>query len=242
MIRVTTKRRARVTRREALEWFVTALDLGPGRRVCELAAGTGKFTRLLATVAPDLYAVEPVAGMRATFRGFFPAVPLLAATAEAMPFRDSSLDVVIAAQAWHWFDHERAGAEMERIVRPDGGVGLVWNARDRGVPWVDAIWGIMDRVEKRAPWRDHENWRESASGLPGFGPMRTAEFRHVQTLTPSQVEQRIASVSHVAVLPASERSAVLAEVRGVLEHDDATRGRDLVELPYRVDCIAYRRS
>ena len=101
----------------------------------------------------------------------------------------------------------------------------------------------MDRVEKRAPWRDHENWRESAAVLPGFGPMRTAEFRHVQTLTPAQVEQRIASVSHVAVLPASERAAVLAEVRArAREHDDATRGRDLVELPYRVDCIAYRRS
>ena len=37
-----------------------------------------------------------------------------------------------------------------------GGVGLIWNARDRGVPWVDAIWAIMDRVEKRAPWRDHD--------------------------------------------------------------------------------------
>jgi ubiquinone/menaquinone biosynthesis C-methylase UbiE len=228
--------------RAAIEWFARELELGPGRRVCELAAGTGKFTRLLATVAPELCAVEPVAGMRATFRGIFPAIPLVAATAEAMPFRGSSIDVVIAAQAWHWFDHERAGAEMQRIVRPDGGVGLVWNARDRGVPWVDAIWGIMDRVEKRAPWRDHENWRESASVLPGFAPMRTAEFRHVQTLTPAQVEQRIASVSHVAVLPAPERTAVLEEVRAVLADDEATRGRDLVELPYRVDCIAYRRS
>jgi SAM-dependent methyltransferase len=228
--------------RAAIDWFVTALDLGPSRQVCELAAGTGKFTRLLATVAPRLFAVEPVAGMRATFRGFFPEVPLLAAAAEAMPFRDASLDVVIAAQAWHWFDHERAGAEMQRIVRTGGGLGLIWNARDRGVSWVDAIWGIMDRVEKRAPWRDHENWRESAAVVPGFGPMVTAEFRHVQTLTPAQVEQRIASVSHVAVLPVAERTAVLAEVRAVLEHDDATRGRDLVELPYRVDCIAYRRS
>jgi SAM-dependent methyltransferase len=228
--------------RAALDWFVTELDLGPGRRVCELAAGTGKFTRLLETVAPDLWAVEPVAGMRATFRALFPTRPVLAATAEAMPFRNESIDVVFAAQAWHWFDHERAGAEMARIVRSGGGVGLIWNARDRGVAWVDAIWGIMDRVEKRAPWRDHENWRESAAVLPGFGPMRTAEFRHVQTLTPAQVEQRIASVSHVAVLPPPERAAVLAEVGAVLASDEATRGRDLVELPYRVDCIAYRRS
>ena len=65
------------------------------------------------------------------------------------------------------------------------------------------------------------------------------EFRHVQALSHEQVVQRIASVSHVAVLPDPERATVLDEVRAVLDHDDATRGRETVELPYRVDCIAY---
>ena len=60
--------------------------------------------------------------------------------------------------------------------------------------------------------------------------------------TTSGCSQRIASVSHVAVLPPAERADVLAEVRAVLADDDATRGREHVELPYRVDCIAYRRS
>jgi SAM-dependent methyltransferase len=224
---------------EALAWFTAELDLSPGRRVCELAAGTGKFTQLLAQVAPDLIAIEPVGGMRATFRALFPATMLVAATAEALPFADRSVDVFIAAQAWHWFDHDRAAAEMLRVVRPGGGVGMIWNARDRSVPWVDAIWQIVDRVEKRAPWRDHEHWRESARGLPGFQPMHTAEFRHEQRLTPAQVGQRIASVSHVAVLPTAERAAVLSAVRRVLDENDATRGRAVVELPYRVDCIAY---
>jgi ubiquinone/menaquinone biosynthesis C-methylase UbiE len=227
---------------EAIAWFTDALGLAPGRRVCELAAGTGKFTRLLTTVVPKIWAVEPVAGMRATFRTVFPSLPLLAATAEAMPFADASLDVVLAAQAWHWFDFDRAAAEMARIVRTGGGVGMVWNARDRSIEWVDEIWTIMDRVEKRAPWRDHENWRESARRLPRFGEMDAAEFSHRQSLTPAQVEQRVASVSHVAVLPPDERAAVLAEVRAVLDGHDETRGRATVELPYRVDCIAYRRS
>jgi hypothetical protein len=119
---------------------------------------------------------------------------------------------------------------------------MIWNALDRSVPWVDAIWTIMDRVEKRAPWRDHENWRESVASLRGFAPARTAEFHHVQMLTPAQVEQRVASVSHVAVLPPSERAAVLAEVRRVLERDEATSRQHLVGIPYRVDCLAYRRG
>src|SRR5256885_2103723 len=83
-----------------------------------------------------------------------------------------------------------------------GRLGLVWNARIRTVPWVDAVWTIMDRVEKRAPWRDHENWRDSAfRTMPGFGELRTAEFHHAQPTTPEGVVRRVASVSHVAVLP-----------------------------------------
>jgi SAM-dependent methyltransferase len=224
---------------DAVGWLVTELQIDRGTRLCDLAAGTGKLTRLLLDRGAVIVAVEPVPGMRAQFGSILPTVALVAGTSEAMPFAEAAFDAVVVAQAWHWFDHDRAGAEMRRVVAAGGGVGLVWNARDRGVVWVDRIWAIMDRVEKRAPWRDHDNWRESASALPGFAAPRTAEFRHEQLLTPSQVIQRIASVSHVAVLPEAERSAVLDEVRAVLDEDGATRGRTQLALPYRVDCIVY---
>src|SRR5207237_1634520 len=156
-------------------------------------------------------------GMRAAFRERVPDVPVIAGTAEALPLRTGSLDALVAAQAWHWFDHDRAIAEARRVLHDGGALGLVWNARDRTEPWVDAVWSIMDRVEKRAPWRDHENWRDSAfRAMPGFGELRTAEFFHTQSLTPADVEARVASVSHVAVLPESDKAAVLAEVRQVL--------------------------
>ena len=226
---------------DAVAWIVDGVEIGPQRRVCDLAAGTGKFTRLLTSTGADIVAVEPVSGMRATFRRMLPEVPLLVCTAEAMPFANASLDAVTVAQAWHWFDHDRAAAEMARVVRPGGGVALIWNARDRTVPWVDAVWSIMDRVEKRAPWRVHENWRSSARQLPGFEAMQTAEFRHAQSMTPEGVVQRVASVSHVAVLPDAERAAVLDEVRTLVATNEATRGHDTVDLFYRVDCIAFRR-
>jgi SAM-dependent methyltransferase len=223
----------------AIDWFVTELGLAPGRRTCDLAAGTGKLTRLLRPFGLELLAVEPVAGMRTQFRVAVPDVPVVSGVAEAMPFANAAFDGVLVAQAWHWFDHDRAAVELRRVVAPRGGVGLVWNARDRRAAWVDQVWAIMDRVEKHAPWRNHEHWRDSILPMPGFAPPRTAEFGHTQTLTPKQVEQRIASVSHVAVLPPVERAAVLAEVRAVLEEDEATRGRATVALPYRVDCIAF---
>ncbi|HWS48025.1 MAG TPA: class I SAM-dependent methyltransferase [Acidimicrobiia bacterium] len=228
---------------DAVAWLIERLDITPGRRVCDLAAGTGKLTRLLAPAGAELLAVEPVPGMRATFRSLLPGIPVLAATAEALPFVDGSLDTITVAQAWHWFDHDRASAEAARVLRPGGALGLVWNARDRTEPWVDAVWSIMDRVEKHAPWRDHEQWRDSAlAAMPGFEPLREAEFRHTQTLTADGMIQRMASVSHVAVLPDGERAAVLDEVRTVLATHPATAGREVVEVPYRVDCFFTRRD
>jgi len=228
---------------DAVAWFVDHLRLAPGRLAADVAAGTGKLTRLLAPSGADLLAVEPVAGMRATFRALLPDVPLVAATAEALPFAAASLDAITVAQAWHWFDHERATAEAARVLRPGARLGLVWNARDRTEPWVDQVWSIMDRVEKRAPWRDHENWRDSAMrAMPGFGPLHEAEFRHRQLITPDGVVQRVASVSHVAVLPEPEREAVLDEVRDLLATHPAVRGRETVEIPYRVDCFWTERA
>ena len=222
---------------DAVAWLVEHLGITPGRRVADVAAGTGKLTRLLVPVGASLLAVEPVPGMRTTFRRLLPQIPLVAGTAEAMPFAPATLDAITVAQAWHWFDHERATAEAARVLSRGGRLGLVWNARDRSEPWVDEVWSIMDRVEKRAPWRDHENWRDSArqGPMPGFGALHEAEFHHTQQITPDGVVQRVASVSHVAVLPGPERDAVLDEVRAVLATHPAVKGRESVEIPYRVD-------
>jgi SAM-dependent methyltransferase len=220
-------------------WFVDHLRIVPGAVVADVAAGTGKLTRLIVPTGAVVVAIEPVAGMRSSFRKVLPELPLVAGTAEALPLAPRSLDAMTVAQAWHWFDHDRAIAEVARVLRPGGRLGLVWNARDRSEPWVDAVWSIMDRVEKRAPWRDHENWRDSALNrpMPGFGEIHTAEFRHAQTMTPEGVVQRVASVSHVAVLPPTEQRAVLDEVRRLLTTHPAVRGRETVEITYRVDCF-----
>jgi SAM-dependent methyltransferase len=228
---------------DAVAWFVEHLELARGRLAADLAAGTGKLTRLLVPSGAELIAIEPVPGMRATFRAVLPDIPLLAGTAEALPLAPASLDTITVAQAWHWFDHERATAEAARVLRPGGRLGLVWNARDRTEPWVDEVWSIMDRVEKRAPWRDHENWRDSATrAMPGFGPLNVGEFRHLQPITPDGVVRRVASVSHVAVLAEPEREAVLDEVRHLLATHPAVRGREDLEIPYRVDCFWAERT
>jgi SAM-dependent methyltransferase len=221
---------------DAVAWLIDILRIGLGARVCDLAAGTGKLTRLLAPAGADLFAVEPVEGMSAVLREALPHVPVVSGTAEALPLRDASVDAVTVAQAFHWFDGDKAFAELARVVRSAGRVGIIWNARDRTVDWVDKVWGIVDREERNAPWRDHEHWRDSALGdRHGFDELHEATFRHAQVITPEGVVERIASVSHIAALPEPRHGEVLDEVRELLATHPQTAGKQDLAIPYRVD-------
>jgi SAM-dependent methyltransferase len=174
--------------------------------------------------------------MRRVLRAALPGVAVLAGTAEALPLADRSVDAVTVAQAFHWFDADAAFAELARVLRPGGRVGLMWNARDRSVGWVDELWSIMDRVERRAPWRDHDRWSDAAFGnRPGFGPVHEATFRHEQRISPDGILDRVASVSHVAALADADRRAVLDEIAGSLATHPDTAGRTELAIPYRVD-------
>jgi SAM-dependent methyltransferase len=223
---------------DAVAWIVDNLRLTSGAVLADLAAGTGKLTRLLEPTGATIIAVEPVEGMWRQLRAALPVVPVVAGAAEVLPFADGSLDAVTIAQAFHWFDAEAAFRELARVVRTGGRVAIVWNARDRSVAWVDEVWAIMDRFEKEAPWRDHDAWRESALGdRPGFGPLHSATFQHEQVLPPELVVERFRGVSHIAALPASQQEPVLDEVRTVLATHPETVGMAELAIPYRVDAM-----
>lgn len=227
---------------EVVAWLAQRLPLGPSARVVDLGAGTGKLTRLLVPYGAFVVALEPVAGMRAALSEVLPRVPAVAALAETLPFAEASCDAITAAQAFHWFDSAATVAELARVVRPGGGVGLVWNERDRAVEWVDRVWSIVDRVENRAPWRDHDHQSTSAStSWPGFGPLENVTFESEQVLSREGIVARAASASHVATLPPHERETVLDEVREVVYHHPDTRERDSLSIRYRVDAYVARR-
>ena len=108
---------------EAVERLCEAVGIGPGRAVLDLAAGTGKLTRLLVPTGAELVAVEPVEQMRAALARALPEVTALAGTAEDVPLPAASVDAVVAGSAFHWFRGEEALAEIHRVLRPDGRLG-----------------------------------------------------------------------------------------------------------------------
>lgn len=232
---------------DAVRWVADALLTDGAARVADVGAGSGIFTKLLLprcdATGARLLAVDPVATMRGLCAATLPRVPVVGATGEALPFRDGSLHAITVAQAFHWFDGPAAFAELARVLSPRGRIALLWNTRDRSLPWTDRLWEIVAATEHDAPWGDAEQWHTTAlADTPHFGPRHHATFHHAQLLTPEEVVARVQSVSHVAVLPAPERAAVLDSVRDLLRTDPSTAGRDVVAVPYRVDAYWTERT
>src|SRR5712691_5505668 len=118
----------------AVERIVDRLGLRPGTTVLDLAAGTGKLTRLLVPSGANIVAVEPLHEMRAELERRVPRVATMNGTAEKIPLSDAYVDAVTVASAFHWFREEQALREIRRVLKPGGGIALVWNARDERDP------------------------------------------------------------------------------------------------------------
>jgi MOSC domain-containing protein YiiM len=182
----------------------------------------------------DVVAVEPIAEMRAKLEEALPAVEALDGTAEDLPLANHSVDAVLVAQAFHWFDGVRALSEIRRVLRPGGGLGLLWQARDASVPWVARLNEIIDAADDGHPRFRTGAWRSAFELTALFEPFREAALHSVQRATSGEIVARVASISYVAAMSEEQREPVLADVRRLLATDPATAGRERIDLPHVV--------
>jgi SAM-dependent methyltransferase len=200
----------------AIDWLAARLELQPGRVVLDLAAGTGKLTRQLLGTGADIVAVEPLDEMRAHLEVVVPEARALAGRAEVIPLENGSVDAVTVAQAFHWFDAQRSLAEIHRVLRPGGGLALVWNSRDLADPLQSAVEAIIRPIRVRAESgpRPDPHADIDRSGL--FSPVEERRFPHEQRLPREAVLDRVASMSFVAAAPNEERAGLLTRVGDLL--------------------------
>jgi SAM-dependent methyltransferase len=218
---------------EAVERLAREVGIGPGVRVLDLAAGTGKLTRRLAGAGADLVAVEPVAAMRKSLAASLPKVEALEGTAESIPLPAASVDAVVVGQAFHWFDGDAALAEIHRVLRPGRRLGLIWNIKDESVDWIEELAGIMEAYRGDAPRVASGRWKDAFDRTTLFSPLARARFRFVHEADADTVVARVTSVSFIATLPPAELDAVVARVRELLATHPETRGRSTFPILYR---------
>lgn len=216
-------------------WLGDALGVRAGSRVVDLGAGTGKFTKLLARTGAALTAIEPVDAMRAKITDGLPGVRALAGTAEAMPLQDGEADIVICAQAFHWFANAQALREIHRVLRPGGRLGLVWNVRDESRDWVAAITEIITPYEGDAPRYYKGTWKQPFESQSLFGPLQRTVLPHSHVGTFEQVViDRNLSVSFIAALPEAERQSVAGRLHALKDRFPELREPTIV-FPYATE-------
>jgi SAM-dependent methyltransferase len=158
-----------------------------------------------------------------------------AGTAEEIPMEDGTADAVVVAQAFHWFRHEQALAEIHRVLRPGGALALTWNRRVLAHQAHAALERAIEPWGSDTPRHRDRPWVEAMESTSLFDSLEENELPHDQELPPGGLVARASSISYIAALPEETRRRALAE----LERFEAAAPKPIV-LPHVCELFAFR--
>ena len=225
---------------DCTQYVIQALGIGRSSVVADIGAGTGKFTQGLVPSGARIIAVEPLDAMRAKLESALPSVETVAASAEALPFADASIDAIVCAQAFHWFEPHAALGEFHRVLKPGGRLALLWNLRDERIAWMSALEAIIHAYETITPHRDLAMFNQFVRGQ--FTSPAHREFANAQDLDEAGLVTRIASISFIATLPQSEQERVFARVRALVHTHPDTKDVTIYRFAYRLHVYVSERA
>jgi ubiquinone/menaquinone biosynthesis C-methylase UbiE len=218
---------------EAVERALSELGLGRDSTVVDLAAGTGKLTRELVPRTGRVVAVEPSADMLRKLSEDVPAAEALDGTADAIPLAGASVDGVLVAEAFHWFATSDSVAEIARVLRPGGGLALLWNLYQWGEEelgeeeWLDEVGALFGEhlapAVAAADRNRTESWRGAFDGSP-FGDFNQFEVAHELRTDADGLIAHIGTWSHTRMLEDAARAEFLRELKELLLRAHPTPG------------------
>jgi len=231
----------------AIRWALEPVGLREPLRVVDVGAGTGKLTAALARLGAEVTAVEPDPRMLAQLRAELPSVRSVPGSAEQIPLPDGSVDAVVAGQAMHWFDLDRAMPEIARVLVPGGVVAGLWNMDDDRVGWVAGLARIRNREGDSTllGWRHgvgrsrEEHLAAVAPGL--FGPVEAREFANGQPRTIDSLLATMTTHSDLLAMDEPQRAVLLARMRDFLHGQPETSAGEFV-MPLATVVLRTRRK
>jgi SAM-dependent methyltransferase len=220
---------------EVLDILQRRIGFNPKWEIADIGSGTGISSRLFLSNGNRLFGVEPNAAMRAAAEDslkIFPGFTSVDGTAEKTGLLDHSIDMAIAAQAFHWFDHETFARECRRILKPGGYLLLMWNDRlGTGSPFAEAYEKLLRDHGTDYAKVNHRNL-EDAQLRRMFSPDSFAyeEIPNQQRLNFDLLRSRLASSSYVPTADDPRFAEMAAELRGIF---DAHQSGGVVTMLYR---------
>jgi SAM-dependent methyltransferase len=219
---------------EVVTFLHTTCGLAEGARVADIGAGTGISSKLLLDAAHPVVAVEPNQAMRAAADAWlagYADYTSVAGTAEATTLDSASVDLVIAAQAFHWFDPATARREFARILKPRGLIALIWNSRLLdATPFLAGYEALLQRlsVDYQAV---AERYADDESMAVWFGDAlaHKARFPNAQRLDFEGVKGRLMSSSYAPKAGHPNHQPMLTALRELF---DRTAHDGTVEFAY----------
>lgn len=219
----------------AIDTLLSRAQLSPGDSVADIGSGTGISTSLLLERGLTVYAVEPNAAMRSAAEQAHSANPAfhsVAAPAEATTLPACSVKLVLAAQAFHWFDAAKARAEFRRITTPPHVVALLWNDRQTsGSPFLDGYEEILRTLGTDYAHVNHRNLTAESKAIADFyaGPFELLTFHNHQDLTLPALLGRAFSSSYTPREGDPRRQQMETSLKNLF---DKTQQNDTVRLSY----------
>lgn len=209
---------------EAIDYLYSTIGFSPDSLIADIGAGTGIFSKLLLDRGSRVIAVEPNQAMREA------AVKMLGAeanfrtesgAAEETGLPGQSVDFIVSAQAFHWFDHTAAQAEFRRILKPGGKAVLIWNSRlTQGTPFLEEYEQLLHKFGTDYGTVNHKNIsREILLAFFKEGQMQEARFTYRQLFDFDGLSGRLASSSYSPAPGQPNYEPMMTELRGLFERN-----------------------
>ncbi len=205
--------------KEILDVFRDEMNLRTDSIIADVGSGTGISSKVFLENGNKVHGVEPNAAMREAAEEFlnnFPQFESVDGTSEATNLPDDSVDFIIAAQAFHWFEPNKTRPEFKRILREGGYVALIWN--ERQLDTNDFLIGYESILKKFAT--DYEKVRHDHLDKKIFEDFFQTEFnqktfQNSQTVNFDGLKGRILSSSYMPSEKDADYAPMIIELQDI---------------------------
>ncbi|QNN51158.1 class I SAM-dependent methyltransferase [Nocardioides mesophilus] len=216
---------------EAVDWL--ARD---ATTIVDLGAGTGQLTGALLGRGATVHAVDRDPRMLRVLRTQFPAAHRHESGADQIPLPDHSVDAVLSADAWHWFPRQATIAEVRRVLRPGGWLGLVWNKVTPIQPWEYDLAGVDP--DGKGLQEDTSSGRVDEDPFPR-DETEVEAFPWGWSVTPEHFCDYLATNSAVIRLDDEARRTKLEDSRAIMARACAELGTSTARLHHEAYCVRW---